>query len=553
MIPEAYKIVIILTFGFALASMLGYIAQRIKLSPIFGYLLAGYMIGPFSPGFVADMQIAEQLAEVGVMLMMFGVGLHFKWQELVNVKNIAIPGALGQTFVATLAAAIVVHSLGGSWGIGVMIGLAIGVASTVVLVRVLSDQNLLNTEQGHITVGWLIVEDILTVAVLILLPTIAALFAGGSISMTSILSTMIFLIFKFALLTAIMFTLGNTFVSYVLLKVAQTRSQELFTLTILALIFVIATGSAFIFGTSIALGAFIAGMVIGQTDVRHQASAYASPLKDTFVVIFFLSVGMLFNPSVIMSHFLLFISILMIILFIKPLTAFLIVVLMHYPVSVALTVALALAQIGEFSFILAEEAAKFNIFSEEGYDIIVACALISISLNPLLFKMLDYLKSCVSEKRSHQAQVNIKEKSEAEVRALVIGFGMIGQTVVNILEKRGVRPLIIDRKVETIAHLKKEKREAIFGEATYPNMLDLAQIKSAVLLVITIPDLSATLQIIKYAREFHPDIIIVARVCHAEDQHLLIAAGIKYICCDDDEVSHAFKRLLSQLEGVYKV
>lgn len=542
------KIVVILTVGFALASILGYISQRIRLSPILGYLLAGYVIGPFSPGFVADLEIAEQLAEVGVMLMMFGVGLHFKWQDLVSVKNIAIPGAVGQTFAATLAATIIVHAIGGAWEMGVMIGLAIGVASTVVLVRVLSDQKLLHTQEGHIAVGWLIVEDILTVAVLILLPTIAALLTGSSISMQEILVSMVLVIFKFMLLAAIMFTLGCKVVSYVLVKVAQTHSQELFTLTILAVIFLIATGSAFVFGTSIALGAFIAGMVVGQTDVSHQASAYASPLKDTFVVIFFLSVGMLFNPAAIFENFMLFISILIIILVIKPLTAFLIAVLMRYPVPVALTVALALAQIGEFSFILAEEASKFNIFSDESYDVIVACALISISLNPLLFKLLNYFKPLIAKKKSFTVQQTVAESEKADIKAIVVGFGVIGQEVVNTLEKMGFKPLIIDRNVDIVKKLIEEQHEAVYGEASYPTMLEIAKIESANLLVITIPDLDATINIIQYARAIHPDILIIARTRHLEEQNILIEAGVKFVCCDDEEVSKAFSLVFSQLK-----
>lgn len=549
MTPEVYnlnlKIVVILTIGFALSSFLGYLCQRIRLSPILGYLLAGYMIGPFFPGFVADLKLAEQLAEVGVMLMMFGVGLHFKWQDLASVKSIAIPGAIIQTFVAATVGAIVIHKIGGSWESGVMIGLAIGVASTVVLVRVLTDQNILNTLQGHIAVGWLIVEDFLTVTVLILLPTIVALLTGVSISVQEVLTSMSLVIFKFLLLAGIMFTLGRKFVSYALLKIAQTRSQELFTLTVLALIFVIATSSAFIFGTSIALGAFIAGMVIGQTDVRHQASAYASPMKDAFVVIFFLSVGMLFNPIAIVENFTLFFSVLFIILVIKPLTAFLIVVLMRYPIAIALTIAIALAQIGEFSFILAEEAAKFNVFPDEGYDVIVACALISISINPLLFKLLDYLQPYL-EKQQILNTLENSEMARFANKVLVVGFGVIGREVVKTLDRMGLTSTIIDRKVDTIAKLIEDKKEAIYGDATFPNMLKMAQIESSRFLIITIPDLSATLNIIQYAQELHPGIVILARAQHLEDQNILTQAGVKFVCCDDEEVSHSFKRILAQ-------
>jgi monovalent cation:H+ antiporter-2, CPA2 family len=544
------KIVIILTIGFALASFLGYLAQRLKLSPILGYLLAGFLIGPFSPGYVADLELAEQLAEVGVMLMMFGVGLHFKWQDLVNVKNIAIPGAIGQTLVAATAAAIIMHMLGGSWQVGVIIGLAIGVASTVVLVRVLSDQNLLHTPQGHIAVGWLIVEDILTVAVLILLPTIVALLTGVSISVPELLTSMAMVLVKFALLAAIMFTLGRKFVSYTLLKIAQTRSQELFTVTILALIFVIAAGSALLFGTSIALGAFIAGMVIGQTNVSHQASAYASPMKDAFVVIFFLSVGMLFNPMAIWEHMSLFLSILFVILVIKPVTAFLITYFMRYPIGTAITIALALAQIGEFSFILAEEAGRYHIFPDEGYDVIVACALISISVNPLLFKLYNYLKpSILGEDKTSDIQHLVQEILRKDSKALVIGFGVIGQAVVKTLDQMGISPVIIDRNVDTVAKLIEEKREAVYGDASHPKMLELAHIQSTNFLIITIPDFAATLNIIHYALEIHPDITIITRARHLEDQNLLIQQNVHLIFCDEKEAIEAFQKAISQLKS----
>lgn len=382
------KIVLILTVGFAFASVLGYLTHRLKLSPILGYLLAGYLIGPYSPGFVADMKISEELAEIGVILMMFGVGLHFKWQDLMNVRRIAIPGAILQTLVATLAGTALIYHMGWPLETGIIFGLAIGVASTVVLVRVLSDNHLLNTLQGHISVGWLIVEDIITVIVLILVPVLASSVSGTAVSLNDVALAIAFILTKFVLLILLMFTIGRQFVSYVLSKIMLTHYHELFTLTVLALTFVIATGAALLFGASIAFGAFIAGMVIGQTHVRHEVSTNAMPLKDTFVVIFFLSVGMLFNPATLVENFYLFVGVLAIILLIKPLTAFLIMAAYRYPFKVAMTVALALAQIGEFSFILAEEALKFHLLPDEGYDIIVACALVSISLNPLFFKLL---------------------------------------------------------------------------------------------------------------------------------------------------------------------
>lgn len=535
------KIVLILTVGFSLAGLLGYFTQRMKLSPILGYLIAGYLIGPFFPGFSVDVQLAEQLAEVGVMLMMFGVGLHFQWQELFNVKRIAIPGAVGQTLITTVVAVFFVHFLKGSWQTGVLIGLAIGVASTVVMMRVLSDNNLLHTIQGHIAVGWLIVEDILTVAVLILLPTIVALLTGESISVIEILEAVVLVIIKFLVLAALMFTLGKRCVSYVLFQVARTRSPELFTLAVLSLTFLIATGSTLLFGTSIALGAFIAGMVIGQTEVRHQAFAYASPMKDAFVVIFFLAVGMLFNPLAIADHFFFFLGILFIILVIKPLAALLIAWAMRCPYYVSLSIAFALAQIGEFSFILAEQANSYHIFPDEAFDIIVACAIISIAINPVLFRWLKSFKPIPPISDSPDLYYHQLAPSPDLPKALIIGFGSIEQDIYPVLERLGYQPVVIEKDVDTVLKLVQEKREAVYGEASFPNMLKIAQVKSVKLLIITILDLTETLSIIHYARDIYPDIPIIARALTIEEKEILINLGIQAIC-EDEEIASALAR-----------
>lgn len=382
-----HAIVFILTVGFIFASILGYFTQYFKLSPILGYLLAGYLIGPYSPGFVADKEISEQLAEIGVILMMFGVGLHFKWENLMKVKKIAIPGAICQILLTTAIVTAIICALGGTIEAGLIFGLAIGVTSTVVLIRVLSENKLLNSNEGHIAVGWLIVEDVITVAALILFPTLTESMASHtSLSLYTIAESIITVLFKLILLAAIMFTFGRTVVKYVLSKVLETRSHELFTLAVLALTFAIAVGSCLLFETSMALGAFLGGMVMEQTNMRKQVSHNALPLQDAFVVIFFLSVGMLFNPFILMENYGLLLVVLAIILIIKPITAFILVSVLRYPIKTALIVAISLAQIGEFSFILGEEAMKFNILSEKECDIIVAGALISIFINSLLFK-----------------------------------------------------------------------------------------------------------------------------------------------------------------------
>lgn len=382
------KIALILTVGFAFAAILGYISHKIKLSPIFGYLIAGYLIGPYSPGFVADRETAEQLSEIGVLLMMFSAGMHFKWQDLVRVRRIAIPGAFGQTLVATVIGACLIYSIGWPLESGIIFGLAIGVASTMVLIRVLSDNNLLKTREGHVAVGWLIVEDLITVIILILIPALAVYSFDKELFLQEIAFSIIQVLMKFVLLAALMFTLGYKLVTYILTKIKLIHYPELFTLTTLAITFAIAIGSNLVFGTSIALGAFLAGMVIGQTRVHNHVSSKITPLKDAFVVIFFLSVGMLFNPAAIVHHFSTFLATLAIILIAKPIAAFLITIALRHPLKTALTVAVGLAQIGEFSFILSEEAMRYRLLPTAAYDIIVACALVSISINPLLFSLI---------------------------------------------------------------------------------------------------------------------------------------------------------------------
>lgn len=541
--PHNLQIVMILTAGFVAASILGYISQKLRLSILLGYLVAGYLIGPYSPGFVVDMQLSEQLAEIGVILMMFGVGLHFKWEDLVRVKQIAIPGAILQTAMATIVGASFVYFLGWPLTEGLILGLAIGVASTVVLVRVLADNNLLGTYEGHIAVGWLIVEDVLTVLALLFIPIIVD-FSKGFTSITSIVFSAVFALLKFVLLAAFMFTLGSRLVKYALFEIARTRSHELFTLSVLALTFLIATGSALLFGTSIALGAFIAGMVIGQTDLRHQASANSVPLKDVFVVIFFLSVGVLFNPAIVYNNFPLFIGVLGIIIIIKPLTALLILLFTKHTWKQSLTVAVALAQIGEFSFILAEEAIKFDIFRDEGYDVIVACAIVSISLNPILFKGISPITRFLERK---DAKVRHEEPElEFAHQALVVGFGPIGQKVTETLEMMGLNTVVIDRNIDTITQMREEGKQAVYGDAASEEILHTAQLQSSRILVITVPETEIAIQIIKTARELCPEVPILARAKYLKDENVLKEMGVAYVSCEEQSLQ-AFNRMLHEM------
>lgn len=543
------EIVSLLTIGFAFASLIGYLMQRLRLPSILGYLIAGYIIGPYSPGFVVDIGISEQLAEVGVILMLFGVGLHFRVQDLMNVKNVAIPGAIGQTLISSLAGAFFVYSIGWPIEAGIITGFAIGVASTVVLVRVLSDNKMIESLEGKIAVGWLIVEDILTVAILILLPTIAAFFNQESLAVSSVIKELSLTLFKLAFLAIFMFTLGSKIVSFLLTAIARLRSHELLTISVLAIALLIATGSAYAFGTSLALGAFIAGMVVGQTDLRHQAAAQALPLKDVFAILFFLSVGMLFNPAAISEHLLLFLGVLTIILFIKPLAAILIVVALHYPFKIALTVAVALAQIGEFSFILAEESMRLNIFPGSFYDIIVACAIISISINPLLFRLLTFseehniarrVSAFIRKKIFKNYPQKISQVFEESIieapEVVIIGFGPIGHKVVEILDEMNVKSTIIEQNIDTVHKIKYEDKQIVYGDATSSSILETMLVSKAKLLVITVPESEIAKSIIQSAKHVNPKIQIIARIKYISEIPVFEEMGVECVCSEKEEV-----------------
>lgn len=538
-------IVGILTIGFTLASFFAYVMQRLRLPAILGYLLAGYIIGPYSPGFVANAAITEQLADIGVILMLFAVGLHFKVEDLNYVKRIAIPGAIGQTLAATLLTAFFVHAMGWSWEAGIIMGLCIGVASTVVLVRLLSDNHMINTKKGHIAVGWLIVEDLFTVVVLILLPTLAVFSSGEHPSWMRILGSVALALGKFCLLALLMFTWGHRLIDYILTNVARLRSQELFTLTIVALVFLVATGSAVIFGTSIALGAFIAGMVIGKTHVRHQAAANALPLKDVFAVIFFLSVGMLFNPMAIFSNPMIFLLTMITILLVKPIVAFAIVIFFGYSLNLALTVAVSLAQIGEFSFILSEQAMNLSLLPDDGFDLLVACAFVTISINPLYFQLIGPLESIIPKHLFRRAVPKVIEReAKGASKVLVVGFGPIGKAVVRILHEAGVTPIVIEQNIDTVA--RQTEARILFGDATEANILKDAYIEQASHLLITIPDTAKIIKIIHAARHANPAIQIVTRIQFASEEHLLKGLNVKYICTEIEALD-AFTTLARQI------
>lgn len=550
---EELRVIWLLAVGLGFACLCGYITLKLKQSPIIGYLLAGFLIGPNTPGFFADPYIADQLATIGVTLLMFVVGLNFNWKDLLEVKKLAVPGALILSCISVLAGVFYTQFLGESLLAGLVIGIAISVSSTVVIVRVLSDRGLFGTKQGHIVVGWTIVEDLISVFGLLLLPPLVSTNIVSLDSRTNVIFETIFVLVKITALGIITHLFVGKFIEKILNIIARTRSHELFTMAILSTTFMIAIASSYLFGVSLALGAFIAGVIVGKTDMSYQAAANALPMRDTFAAVFFLSVGMLFNPVTIMHNLPLFFGILVIILAMRPLIAFLIVKIAKYPSSVAATVALAIAQIGEYSFILAEEGSVLGILPDNAYDIIVGGAFVTISLNPILFKLFRITGTGVRATRYSNVpeELSIHHLSESADtnlpflnRAIVIGFGPIGQAAAKEILKRGYRVTVVDQNIDSIASLKGGKIETIFGDATQLYILEKAQIENARILVITTPEFSTTQSIVQIAQSSNPDVKIIARSRYKACLAKQLLSDITIVC--DEEAT--LEKLLSFLQ-----
>ncbi|MBX3442333.1 MAG: cation:proton antiporter [Planctomyces sp.] len=559
------EILLTLTAGLTGALVLGYITQMLRLSPIVGYLLAGMVIGPRSPGFVADQDAANQFAEVGVILLMFGVGLHFHLRDLLAVRRIAVPGAVGQIAVATLLGALAMVASGRTWGAGLVVGVSISVASTVVLIRVLSDNDVLHTNQGHIAVGWLIVEDLFTVFVLVLLPALATLKPGEGEGMVGLAGTLALAVFRVGLLVLLVLGAGRKAIPWVLSKVARTRNRELFTLTVLALALAIAVGSSFAFGVSMALGAFLAGMVVGQSEVSHQAAADALPMRDAFAVLFFVSVGMLFDPTAVWQSPVLFLGLLSVVLVAKPLAAFVIVWALGYSFSAALTVSVALAQIGEFSFIVAQLAKAHRIVGATEESLLVACAIVSITLNPLLFRGIIPVQNWLRQQRPKwwkalnrrsEARLRVEETAaplpdpeEDEQRAIILGYGPVGRTAAAILRDFGIRPVVIDLNVDTVRTLRAGGELAIYGDASQRQILHDAGIESARYLLITFPDLSGQTTVVINAREMNPELRIFIRARYLAARAWLDEIGVTEATFEEAEAAIGLASLLLKEVG----
>jgi CPA2 family monovalent cation:H+ antiporter-2 len=551
-----------LTGGLAAALVFGYLTHRLGLSPIVGYLIGGIAIGPYTPGFVANRALAEQLAEVGIILLMFGVGLQFHLKELLAVRRVALPGALVQSTLATVLGAVVARAFGWSWASGIIFGLALAVASTVVLMRVLTDNSDLHTPTGHIAVGWLVVEDLFTVLVLVLLP---ALVGSQQTGLNHVLLALGLGLLKVATLVAGTFLVGGRLIPWVLERVAATHSRELFTLTVLVLALGIAVGSATLFGVSMALGAFLAGMVVGRSDFSLRAASEALPMRDAFAVLFFVAVGMLLNPRHLMEAPGLVAATLGVILLGKPLAALGIVLLLGYPSKVALAVAVALAQIGEFSFILAILGKELGLLTDTAMHTVVATAIISITLNPLLYRLIEPVEAWVVHRprrwgwltsRAHTplspAVTLIPDRAPTtspDHRAVVVGYGPVGQTVTRLLQDNTIAPTIIELNRDTVRGLREAGIAAVYGDAHHREILQEAGLDSAGSLILSAAGLHASAEVIRLARGLNPAIRILARAAYVRESLALRQAGAEYVFTGEGEVALAMTEAILRSLG----
>ncbi len=521
--------------GFGL--LFGMLAVRLRLPALVGYLAAGVLIGPATPGFVADVALASQLAEIGVMLLMFGVGLHFSLDDLMEVKGIALPGAVLQIAVATLMGIGLSHLWGWSLGAGLVFGLALSVASTVVLLRALEDRGQLDSFNGRIAVGWLVVEDLVTVLVLVLLPALAGPLGGNAGGDGHGAGDSLWLALGKTLLSvgafvAFMLIVGRKLFPWFLWRVAKTNSRELFTLAVIAAAVGIAYGSSHLFGVSFALGAFFAGMVLRESALSHRAAEETLPLRDAFSVLFFVSVGMLFDPRVLVEHPLELLGVVAIVLFGKSLAAFVLVLALRYPLNTAITVSASLAQIGEFSFILAALGMSLGLLPDLGQNLILAGAIISIAVNPLMFKAINPLQEWLRSKSDLARSLERSADPLAELpmtvthehltgQVVLVGYGRVGKRIAQDLRAQGVHYVVAEQNREMVEELRRQDQPAVAGNAADPAVLIQAHIARASMLVIATPDTFHVRAMVETAKALNPAIRCVVRSHNEEEAHLL--------------------------------
>ncbi len=540
-----------LAAGFSIALVFGFLAERIKVPALVGYLLAGILIGPGTPGFVADVHLAAQLSEIGVMLLMFGVGLHFSLNDLLAVKRLAVPGAVVQMSLATLLGMAVAWWWGWSWGAGLIFGLSLSCASTVVLLKALEARGVLDSMNGRIAVGWLVVEDLATVLVLVLLPPLAGVL-GGSITEVAnpqpLWLTIAKTLLQVAAFIAIMLVAGRRVLPWLLWQISRTGSRELFTLAVIVAAIGIAYGAAQLFSVSFALGAFFAGMVMRESEFSHRAATESLPLRDAFSVLFFVSVGMLFEPAILLEQPVHVLGVVAIIMFGKSLAAFGLVLALRYPFNTALTVSASLAQIGEFSFILAGLGLSLGLLPAEGMSLVLAGALISIALNPLLFAAVEPLRRWILQRSALARQLEQRTDPCAELptsterkylqgQVVLVGYGRVGRRIAEALEANGIAHVVVEQNRELVEDLRQQGKVAVSGNAADPVVLVQAHVAEAAMLVVATPDPLALRQMAEIARKLNPGIAVVLRTSSESECVQLRKDGIGQVFLGEEELA----------------
>jgi CPA2 family monovalent cation:H+ antiporter-2 len=532
--------------GLVIAFFMGALAHRLKVSPIAGYLLAGVAVGPFTPGFVADTNLAAELAEIGVILLMFGVGLHFSLRDLLAVKHIAIPGALAQIAVATLLGLGIAHMMEWSLGAGLVFGLALSVASTVVLLRALQSRNLVESERGRIAVGWLIVEDLVMVLALVVIPAVAAGLSGGdALSLPRVLG---FTLLKVAGFVVLMLVVGRRVLPWALHWVVHTGSRELFRLAVLAIALGVAFGATYVFEVSFALGAFFAGMILGETQLSRRAGEETLPLRDAFAVLFFVSVGMLFDPAVLTEQPIPLLITVATIVFGKSLAAFAIVRLFGHPNSTALTISASLAQIGEFSFILADLGTDTGLLPEAGRDLILAGAIISIFLNPFIFNLTVGRNSVVKRQMKEQAiETEAEHEKRREQHVILVGYGRVGRLIARTLHEAPMAVLLIESQSDLVRRARVDGFEVVHGNAVDPDVLRDAGIADAHHMLIAIPEGFEAGAIVEQVKDLCPDLPVIARAHSDEQVEHLLEHGADDVVLGEKEIARQMVALASEV------
>jgi CPA2 family monovalent cation:H+ antiporter-2 len=555
-VPHDITLITTIAAGLGLALVMGFLATKIGVPPLVGYLVAGIIAGPATPGFVADVDLTGQLAEIGVMLMMFGVGLHFSIDDLMSVRRIAVPGAIVQILGATLAGGSVAMLWGWSLGAALVFGISLSVASTVVLLQALEARHQLQSLNGRIAVGWLVVEDLVVVLVLVLLPALSPLLGGRAemaAGQESLGRALAMTLGKVAAFIALMLIVAKRLLPRLLWAVARTGSRELFTLAIITAAVGIAHAAAELFSVSFALGAFFAGMMLRESALSHRAAEESLPLRDAFAVLFFVSVGMLFDPQIVLREPLKVLAVVAVIVVGKTVAAVALVLALRYPLNTALTVGASLAQIGEFSFILAGLGVTLGLLPPQGQSLILAGALISITLNPFFFTAIEPVQSWARSRSELARKLERRDDPLAELPASVdvetltghvvlVGYGRVGTRIAEAMSERGIRFVVVEINREAVEELRRRRTHAVLGDASEAEVLVQAHVVRASLLVVATPDMVKLRRIIDIARTLNPRIEILVRTHSDEEAALLRQENVGDVFMGEHELALAMTR-----------